>query len=112
MIFASVERGLHHAVEPCARKIAGVSAGRALPKEHAHADRLRAGLFQGFDLAEAHERGEFVALAHDAFGSGRAAGHGAADDVLGDLAEIGFEFRVSSFELQLKAYIHYPNKCG
>ena len=46
---------------------------------------LRAGFFQGFDLAEAHERGEFVAFADHAFGGSRAAGHGAADDVLGKL---------------------------
>ena len=93
------ERGLHHAVEAFAGEVAGVGAGGALSEEHAHADGFRAGLFQGLDLAEADERGEFVAFAHDAFGGGSAAFHGAADDVLGDFAEIGGEFRDFQFRV-------------
>ena len=72
--------------------------GGALSEEDADADGFRAGFFQGLDLAEADESGEFVAFADDAFGGGGASGHGASDDVLGDFAEVGFEFRVSSFE--------------
>ena len=92
------ESGLHHAVEASAGEVAGVGAGGALSEEDAHADGLRAGFFQGLDLAEADERGEFVAFADDAFGGGGAAFHGAGDDVLGDVAQVsfGFGFRVSS----------------
>ena len=91
------ERGLDHAVEAGAGEVAGVGAGGALAEEDADADGARAGFFQGFDLAEADERGEFVAFADYAFGGGGAAGHGAADDVRGELAKIGFLFRVSGF---------------
>jgi hypothetical protein len=83
-----LQRRLHHPVKPCAGKIARVRAGRALSEEDADADRFRPGLFQGLDLTEAHERGEFVTLADNAFGGGGAASHGAADDVLRDFAEI------------------------
>ena len=77
------QRGLDHAVEAVTGEVAGVGAGGALAIEDANADGARAGFFQGFDLAEADERGEFVAFADYAFGGGGAAGHGAADDVLG-----------------------------
>ena len=100
MIFDSFQRRLHHAVEACAGKIAGIGAGRALSEEHAHANGLRSGFFQSLDLAEADERGEFIAFADDAFGGGRAAGHGAADDILRDFAEIGFSFR--TFQVRLE----------
>ena len=92
-----LQRGLHHAVEAVAGEIAGVSAGCALAVEDADADGSRSGFFQRFDLAEADERGELVAFAHHAFGSGSAAVHGAADDVLGEFAEVSFQFRVSGF---------------
>ena len=97
--FRQFQRRLHHAVEACAGKIAGVGAGRALSEEHAHANRLRSGFFQSLDLAETYQRGEFIAFADHAFGGGGATGHGAADDILRDFAEIGFSFRASSFEL-------------
>ncbi len=78
-----LERGLQHAVEAVAGEIAGVGAGGALSVEHADADGTRAGFFQGFDLAEADEGGEFVAFANDALGGGGAAGHGATNEVAG-----------------------------
>ena len=95
------EGGLHHAVEAGFGEIAGVGAGGALSEEDADSDGLGAGFFQGFDLAEADERGEFVAFADDAFGGGGAACHGAGDDVGGDFAEVGCEFRVFEFRVQL-----------
>ena len=55
------------------------------------------GLLQSLDLAQADESGKFIALADDAFGGGGASGHGAADDVLGHFAEIGFQFLGSGF---------------
>ena len=85
-----LQRGLHHAVEALRGEIAGVGAGRALAIKHAHADGSRSGFFQRFDLAEAHQRGEFIAFADYAFGGGGAAIHGAADDVLGEIAEVSF----------------------
>src|SRR5712691_4002371 len=75
-----------------------MGAGGALAVENAHADRPRAGFFESFDLAEADEGGEFVTLAADALGGGRAAGHGSADDVAREIFSIRFEFRVSVFE--------------
>ncbi len=92
-----LQRGLHHAVKAFAGEIAGVGAGRALAIKDTDADGSRSGFFEGFDLAKADERGEFVAFADYAFGSGCATAHGAADDVLGEVAEVGFEFRVSGF---------------
>ena len=62
---------------------------------------LRAGFFQGFDLAEADEGGEFVAFADHAFGGSGAAGHGAADDVLGEVFQVSCYFRFFSFELRV-----------
>ena len=92
------QRRLHHAIEACAGKIAGVGAGRALSEEHAHANRLRSGFFQSLDLAETDERGEFIAFADHAFGGSSATGHGAADDILRDFRRSvsSFEFLVSS----------------
>ncbi len=87
-----LQRGLQHAVEAVAREVAGISAGRALAVKYAHADGSRAGFFQRLDLAQADERGEFVAFADYALGGGRAAGHGAADDVLREI------FRRSVFQ--------------
>jgi hypothetical protein len=49
-------------------------------------------------LPEADEGGKFIALADDAFGSSGAASHGAADNVLRDLAEIGGGFRISRYD--------------
>ena len=63
--------------------------------KHAHADGPGAGFFQRFHLAQADERGEFVAFADYAFGGGRASGHGAADDVLREFSKISFQFLVS-----------------
>src|SRR6266851_8482518 len=94
-----LQRGFHHAVETLAGKVAGVGAGSALPEENAHADGLRAGLFQSFDLAEANQGGEFVAFANHAFGGSGAAVHGAAHDVLGEIAQVNFELGTSSFDL-------------
>ena len=67
--------------------------------ENAQADGLGAGFFQGFHLTKTDEGGEFVAFADDAFGSSRASGHGPADDVVSQLAKVGSELLVSSFEL-------------
>jgi hypothetical protein len=61
-----------------------------LTSEHPHTDRSRSGFFEGFDLAEADERGEFIAFADYAFGGGCATIHGAADDVLGEVAKISY----------------------
>ena len=90
--FGQLQRRLQHAVESFAREVAGIGAGGTLAVEHAHADGAGAGFFQRFHLAQADERGEFVAFADYAFGGGGAAGHGAADDVLRDFAKIGFQF--------------------
>ena len=95
------ERRLHQAVEACAGEVAGVGRGGALSEENADSDGAGAGFFEGFDLSEANQGGEFVAFADDAFGSGGSASHGAGDDVLGDFAEISFEFGVASFEFSL-----------
>jgi hypothetical protein len=65
--------------------------------KYAYADGTRARFFERFDLAEAYEGGEFVALADYAFGGSRASGHGSADNVLRYFAKIGFQFRVSGF---------------
>src|SRR5581483_12159049 len=46
------------------------------------------------------QRGEFIALTDHAFSGGGAALHGAADDVLGDVFEIGCQGGISSFELR------------
>ena len=94
--FREFECGLHHAVEAFAREVTGIGAGSALPEEHAHADGFRAGFFQRLDLAEANQRGEFVAFADDAFGGGGAAGHGTARRCpAARLSEVGCEFRFS-----------------
>ena len=58
---------------------------------------LRAGLLQGFDLAEAHDGRKFVAFADDALGRGRAAFHGPADDVGDEGGEVGFELGCAAF---------------
>ena len=100
--FGQLQRGLQHAVESFAGEVAGIRAGGTLAVKDAHADGARAGFFQRFDLAEADERGEFVAFADYAFGGGGAAGHGAADDVLREFAKISFQFLVSSFQLSLR----------
>src|SRR5579863_9615591 len=78
-----LECGLHHTIEAGWGEIAGVGAGGTLPSEDSYADGARSGFFEGFDLAEADEGGEFIAFAGYALGSGGAAVHGAADDVLG-----------------------------
>src|SRR5690348_7280746 len=65
-------------------------AGRALAKEDAYANGFRSRLFQGFDLAKTHERGELVAFTNDAFSCGCAVLHRAADDVLGKAFQISF----------------------
>ena len=94
------------------REVARVSAGRAFPKEDAHANGTRAGFFQCFNLPQSHERGEFVTFAHDGFGRSRPTGHRAADEILGDFFKIGFEFRVSGFEVNRSHKIYYPSKCA
>src|SRR5260370_39525598 len=94
-----LQRGFHHALETLAGKVAGVGAGSALPEENAHPDGVRAGLFQRFDLAEANQGGELVAFANHAFGGSGAAVHGAAPDVLGEIAPVNFEVGTSSFDL-------------
>src|SRR5260370_5218878 len=65
-----------------------MGAGGALSEEDAHADGARARFLQGFDLAEAHYGGKFVAFADDTFGGGRAAFHRATDYVGGKFLEI------------------------
>src|SRR5260370_41854271 len=92
--------GFHHALETLAGKVAGVGAGSALPEENPHPDGLRAGLFQSFDLAEANQGGEFVTFANHAFGGSGAAVHGAAHDVLSEIAQANFEVGTSSFDLR------------
>ena len=82
------ERRLQHALDAGGGKIAGVGAGRALSEEDAHADGARARFFQGFDLAQPHHGGKFVAFADDTLGRRRAALHGAADDVGGEGLEV------------------------
>ena len=52
-----------------------------------------AGFFQRFYLAQTDQGGEFVAFADYTFRGGGAAGHGSADDVLGEFSKIGFQFR-------------------
>src|SRR5450755_1564985 len=84
-----LESGLQHAVESFAREVARIRTGGTLATKYPHANRAGAGLFQSLHLAEAHERGKFIALADYAFGGGGASGHGSADDVLGDVAEVG-----------------------
>ena len=64
----------------------------------AHADGAGAGFFQRLDLAQADQRGKFIAFADDAFGGGGASGHGPADDVLGYFSKISFQFLVSGFQ--------------
>lgn len=80
-------------------EIAGIGAGGALAVEDADADGARAGFFEGFDLSEADEGREFVAFADYAFGGGRSAVHGLADDVLGEGAEVAACLRTRSFYL-------------
>jgi len=65
-------------------------AGGALSIEDADADGFRSRFLQGFDLAEANQGREFVAFADDALGGSRAAGHGAADDLLGERFQVSF----------------------
>ena len=93
-----LQRGIDHAIEAVAGKITGVGAGCALAAKHAHANGARSGFFESFDLAQADQCGEFVAFADYAFGGGGAAVHGAADDVLGKILQIGCYF---VFEFQL-----------
>jgi hypothetical protein len=64
----------------------------------------------GLDLAEANERGEFIAFADDALGGGGAASHGAADDILRDFAEVSFGFRSSSYDLSRRHKISLPQR--
>ena len=97
-----LQRGLQHAVERVAGEVAGIGAGRTLAVKYAHADGTRAGFFQRLNLAQAHQRGEFIAFADHAFRGGRASGHGAADDVLREFSKISFQFLVSSFQLSLR----------
>ena len=84
-----------HAVEAGSGEVGGVGRGGALSEEDADADGFGAGFFQGLDLAEADERGEFIAFADDAFGGGGASGHGAADDIWRRVVVArSFQFRV------------------
>src|SRR5271168_277557 len=69
--FRKLNGGLDHAIQSFAGKVAGIGAGGALSVEYTDADGFRAGLLQSLDLAEANERGEFVALADDALGGRR-----------------------------------------
>ena|SRR5436305_12772 len=71
-------------------------ARRALAVKHAHADGPRSGFLQSFDLAEANQRGEFIAFANHALGSSCAAGHGAADQVLSKLFKVSLDLRFES----------------
>ena len=94
VILASSSADFNMRSSAVAGKVAGISAGGTLAVENAHADGAGAGFFQRLHLAQADERGEFVALADYALGGGRASGHGAADDVLREFAKISFQFLV------------------
>ena len=54
--------------------------------KYAQADGAGAGFFEGFDLAEADERGELVAFVEDDFGVGGSGFEGASQDVLRDFS--------------------------
>ncbi len=97
-----LQRGLQHAVEGFAGEVARISAGGTLAVKNPHADGARAGFFERFDLAQAHERGKFVALADYAFGGGGASGHGSADDVLRNFSKISFQFLVLGSQFSLR----------
>jgi hypothetical protein len=86
-------------VEPRRRKITRVRAGRALPEKHPHSNRFRPRLFQSLNLPQPNQRRKFIAFAHHALGSRRAARHRAPHNILRNLAQISFNFRISSFEL-------------
>ncbi len=70
-------------------QVAGVGAGGALSEEDAHADALRAGLFQRLDFAEPDDGGELAAIHGDGFGGGGSALHGAPDHVGRNFLQIG-----------------------
>ena len=57
-----------------------------VPMKDAEADGAGAGFFEGFDLAEADERGELVAFVEDGFGVGGSGFEGAGEDVVGDFS--------------------------
>ena len=97
-----LECGLQHAVESFAREVAGVGAGGTLAVKYAHANGARACFFKRFHLAEADQRGKFVAFADYALGGGGAAGHGAADNVLGYFTKISFQLSVFSCQFSLR----------
>ncbi len=82
-------------------------AGGALSVEDAHADGLGARFFQGFDLAEPHERREFVAFANHALGGSRATRHGAADDIVGEGFQVSFGLSFENcFRHKAKSFHH------
>src|SRR5205823_8313126 len=101
------QRGVQHAVQTFARKIARMRAGRALALKYTKADGLRSGFFQGFDLAKAHERGELVAFADHTLRSGRPARHSSADDVMCKFLQISFHLWFEScFRHKSKSFHH------
>jgi len=55
---------------------------------------LRAGFFQSFNLTEANQCRELIALADNALGGSCAAVDGTVDDVLGEFSKSVFGFRV------------------
>ena len=78
-----------------------------MSKENAHADRARAGFFEGFDLAEADDRGKFIALADYAFGGCSATIRCAADHVEGERFKIGRYLRTFESSRHFKFSFHH-----
>ena len=92
-IFAGDARQRDRAGDQLAERVLGEVAREVLAvlltDKDAQADGARAGLLQLFDLAEADQRGELIALVEDGFGVGGSGLQGAGDDVGGELLEIG-----------------------
>ena len=70
------------------REVGGGGAGRALADEDPQTDCARAGLFQGFNLPQSHQRGKLVAFIDDSLGIGGSCLESAAEDIGGKLAEV------------------------
>ena len=78
-----------HSVEKSEEEVLAVRCAFPECDEDAQADGAGAGFLQGFDLAEADERGELVAFVDDGFGVGGSGFEGVGEDVGGELLEIG-----------------------
>ena len=93
--FRQFERRLQHSFDASRRKIARVRGRRAFSEEDAHADGSRSCFFQRFDLSEADDGGEFIALADDALGGRGAALHGATDHISSMGLKVGGNLRIA-----------------